>query len=168
MSYCIFGNAVCCGGESTRDDRAQAAILAFSRAGSEKSMIVRLGEGMIPKNLQKILDEDAVVISGPRIPFLIAGPKQVDNSEGILFLEGVNFSSSEYRGFLLNRLHDLQFVFHSLLAANGFAAISVIFSSAYDPNDHVIACSVSEMAQIAYEELRLRNWFASFKLAIHL
>jgi len=165
MSYCIFGNAFWSDGIHLDEGSNHAEELLIKR-GAEEGVAVLVGKEKVPQNLLKILIREAGKPDSTYVSFLMAGPKDMDHSEGILFLDGALPTSHEYREFMLSKLKALQRVLQGCFDTGSFSMISVIFSSAYSIKFPETACRISEMAQIAYEELRMKDWDATFKLNI--
>ncbi len=166
MSYFICGTARLVNNLCAAEIRAEEALSTFVQDGEARDLKIQVGPEQMPRYLVELLERQVEFVPEFDVPFLIADPASQDNSEGILFPKGLYFDSKEYREHLLHKLQDIQHVFNSCLKTNAFDEISVIFSSSFEQSDSNESCSIEKVASVAYEKLRVKSWFASFKLTI--
>jgi hypothetical protein len=164
MSYFVCGIATVSPEPGPSLNRKEHAFSFFVHAGAKRKLTIRLGPQQLPAFVLEILG--CTEESTGQIPFLITATTASDNSEGLLFPEGAHLASKEYRAHLLGKLQDIESVIRNCIASGFFGQISMFFSSSFQERYEEKYCSPDEIASTAYEELRMKSWFASFKLIV--
>jgi len=163
MSFCVFGNAILKGADP---EQALASVSALANGSGLSDILVRTGNGEVPVHLLKSLDSEVVPPNCVAVPFLIASQSETDNSEELIFLTGALASSQSYREFLSTGLKKVQTIVENLFADPRLRCLLLRFTASPGGHYNKTDCKPSEVADIAYQKIRLDDWHSHFELIV--